>query len=105
MERSEIRGLSAVALSRITLRSIRATKQLASQPPDATEAPVQSEAGERHHPHDDEIAVLPLQLRDVLEVHPVDAGDGGRDGEDRKPGGELLRHRRLLRLADQQARL
>src|SRR5712664_865166 len=77
----------------------------ALQPPDAAEAPVQSYAGERHQSHHDEVAVFQLEFRDVLEVHPVDAGDCGRDGEDREPRGELLGDRGLLRLADKETRL
>ena len=37
-----------------------------------------------------EEADLPVELRRVAEVHAEDAGDQGRDQEDRAPGGDLL---------------
>ncbi|MNC37782.1 hypothetical protein D3C75_863560 [compost metagenome] len=41
----------------------------------------------------------------MLEVHPVDAGQCGREGEDRRPGGELALHHALSRGLQQQAEL
>jgi hypothetical protein len=48
------------------------------------------------------IAVFPLELGHVLEVH---AGDGGRHCENGRPGGELAGDGVLLHLAGHQARL
>src|SRR3546814_15375569 len=39
---------------------------------------------ERHR-----VAEAPVEFGHVEELHAVDAGDRGRDGEDRGPGGEL----------------
>src|SRR3546814_20298646 len=39
---------------------------------------------ERHR-----VAEAPVEFGHVEEIHAVDAGDRGRDGEDRGPGGEL----------------
>src|SRR5262245_19484757 len=61
------------------------------QPADLLEARVQPDARRDDDADRDRIAEHPLELRHVLEVHSPDAGEGGRDGEDRRPGGDLLR--------------
>jgi hypothetical protein len=56
-----------------------------SQPAHATESPEQSRAGNQDYADHGEITVFPLQFRHVVEVHAVDSGDRGRDGDDSKP--------------------
>jgi uncharacterized protein DUF3300 len=56
-----------------------------SQPSRAPKSPVQPGACNHDDADNGEIAVFPLQLRHVLEVHAVDAGDCGWDCDDRKP--------------------
>lgn len=46
----------------------------ASQPSNAAEAPVERDARNQHQAQHGIIAVVPLELRHVLEVHAVDAG-------------------------------
>src|SRR5687767_893638 len=55
------------------------------QPADAPEPPEQACAYQQNRADHAKIAVLPLQLRHVLEVHAVDAGDRRRDRDDGEP--------------------
>src|SRR5688572_25146738 len=49
-----------------------------SQPVAAAEIDVERDAGDRDQADDQIVAILPLQLGHVLEVHPVNAGQRGR---------------------------
>src|SRR3546814_3419415 len=59
------------------------------QPADALEAPVEQAADAGHQAKREGVAEPPVQFGHVQEIHAVDAGDRGRHGEDRGPGGEL----------------
>src|SRR5215208_935542 len=58
------------------------------QPLDALEVDVQAGGEPDHDRNRERVPVLPLQLRHVLEVHPVDAGDQRRHRENRRPRGD-----------------
>src|SRR5215212_10011310 len=58
------------------------------QPLDAPEVGPQPCGDAEHHEQRDGIAVVPLELRHVLEVHAVDAGYQRRDRQDRSPCGD-----------------
>ena len=57
-------------------------------PAGAAEANKEVSAHCHDHRKHGEVAIAPLQLRHVREVHSVDAGDRGRHGEDRSPTGQ-----------------
>src|SRR4051794_10283383 len=59
------------------------------QPAVALEAAVEQEADDEDEQQHGGVAEGPRQLGDVLEVHPVHAGDQRRDGDHRGPGGDL----------------
>src|SRR5262245_32762055 len=73
-----------------------------SEPAVAAKPPVERAADGDDHADDEKIAVAPFELRHELEVHAVDAGDCGRDGEDGSPGREPSGDRRLLCLSTHQ---
>src|SRR4051812_48512052 len=71
-----------------------------SEPPGPLEAPVEVEADREDDPQHERIAEGPAELGHVLEVHPVDPSEHGRDGGNRDPGGDfshvfVLLHRDL----------
>src|SRR4029078_4047782 len=69
------------------------------------EAPIEHAADRCDGREHGEVAELPVKLRHIHKVHAVNAGNGGGDCEDRRPGGKLSRDVRLLRLTGHQARL
>src|SRR4029434_999216 len=50
----------------------------------------------RHYRERERVAVGPLELRHVLEIHAVDTGDHGRHGHQRRVGGKPLHDLALL---------
>ena len=66
--------------------------RVALQPAPLLELDPEDDGGDRHHSERDEVPVVPVQLGHVPEVHPVDAGDEGRDQQDRAPARRLLHH-------------
>src|SRR6266540_6778151 len=61
-----------------------------SDPVDAPEEPVQEQGHSEHQEEGERISVGEVQLRHVLEVHPPDAREEGRHGDDRRPGRDRL---------------
>src|SRR5919106_4642933 len=56
------------------------------QPAGAPEEAIEQRAERQHHGEHERVAEAPAQLRHVLEVHAVDAGQHGGDGDDRDDG-------------------
>ena len=61
--------------------------------------------GRSHQRQRERIADALVQLGHVLEVHPVDAGDEGGHGDDRRPGGDAAHDLVLLDPEQRQVRL
>src|SRR5919204_2517714 len=59
------------------------------QPPGLAEPPIEEDADASHQQQRQRVADRPAELRHVLEVHAVDAGDHRRNRCDRHPGGDL----------------
>src|SRR5687767_14081872 len=74
-----------------------------SNPAAALETGVEDDADRDDHANDNEIAVARAELGHMLEVHAVDAGDGGRHGKDRRPGRQLPGDGALPLLLEQSA--
>src|SRR3546814_11964473 len=62
-----------------------------SEPADVFEAPEDEPRTAEDQGQRERIAKGPVEFGHELEIHAVDAGDRGRHGEDRRPGGELPR--------------
>ena len=75
------------------------------QPTVAAELHIKRGADGDNDPDHEIIAVRPLKLRHVLEIHPVNSGNRGGYGQDGGPGGKPARYLGLLRLPGHQARL
>src|SRR3990172_1403997 len=58
----------------------------ALEPAAFSERAIQTEADGRHRSEHQRVTKTPTQLGHEVEVHPVDTGDGGRDGGDGHPG-------------------
>src|SRR2546427_10310431 len=61
-----------------------------SEPAFTLESPVEIPGGAAHHGEGERVAEPPVELRHVVEVHPPDARDHRRHGDDGRPAGELL---------------
>src|SRR5687768_17356239 len=98
-------GLSTTSPAAILLtrsspsRSTRLTARPGSKPVLALEPEHERRRHRQHGPDDDEVPVLPAQLRHVVEVHAVDAGDDGEGHEQRADDGQAL-HRLVETVAD-----
>src|SRR5215213_710395 len=60
------------------------------EPATVLEDQVQRSRDKHHQPQRERVAQDPVQLRHVIEVHPVDRTDERRGEQDRRPGADLL---------------
>src|SRR3982751_6582101 len=63
-----------------------------SNPSRSLESPVKQPVDYHHHGDRKGVAAGPVELRHVLEVHSVDAGDQRGNGDESTPRGQALRH-------------
>src|SRR5215212_1550386 len=85
-----LRG-SGRPLYRAPPQKMHAGSPRVSEPAGPLEVAVEGEGDQSHKGEGHHVSVPPVQLRHIVEVHPVDTGYEGRDDDDRRPGGDLLR--------------
>src|SRR6185437_4964019 len=75
----------------------------ASNPAAPLEVEIRPDGAREHQPERDRVAIMPAELREIMEVHSVDSCDKRRRQEhDGRPGKQL--HRRILLDADEAER-